>query len=247
MYSGWRQSKWLSNVLGEDSKVAKCRNAFIECVKKVLNEKRASSARDECCFLDVLVAGEGLSESAIASTLLAFIVLGYDRLSSATCFAMKELSKQRDVADKIRNEVVQYSPVDSQQKLKGLVRLDSFLLESHRLNPAVSIVSKWITTGVPLNGYFVPPNSSVFLYLNGTGREPQRFKAPETFDMNRSNLSDTFGGKKHEFSLPMTLTKLLVGNLVTKCRFSMEKEVAGGIGCGVTLRPTHVRANIKTQ
>lgn len=240
VYSGWKQNEWLLNVLGEKSKVAAYRNVLTQRVKKVLNEKRDKSTRQQSCLLDVLVAGKRLSPEEIASTLVGFIVLGYDRLASTTCFALLEISKHSEIQEGIYNEILK-APLDTTNSL-----LDNFLLETQRFYPATSVIKKWITEGVPLNGFFIPPNSSVLLYLNGTSRDVQRFEIPDEFDTHRKNLSDTFGGRRHEANFPMTVMKVLLGNLVKKYQLRMEKETVD-IGIGITLRSNQVRVNLRAR
>lgn len=240
VYSGWARNKWLSDVLGETSKIAKHRNVFTQYVKEVLTEERDG---DVTCLLDALVY-EGLSEDEIASTLLAFIILGYDRLASTTCFALMELSNQHEALKKIRNEI--NTQIDSVQRLESMKSLESFLLETQRLHPVTSVISKWVTEGIPLCGYFIPPNTSVQLYLYGTGRDAYQFSAPEKFDMNRKNLNQVFGAnKRDEGSVPMTIMKSLVAHLCVNYQFKMEKENVA-VGSGLTMRAEGVRFNVKS-
>lgn len=219
IYSGWKQNKWFLDVLGEESKVAKHRSVLAERVRKVLNEKR------ESCLLDALLADERLSQDEVEATVVGFIVLGYDRLASMVCLALLQLSKCGDVQESA---------------------LENILLETQRLHPATSVVGKWITEGVALNGCFIPPNTSVLLYLHGTGRDVQRFENPDQFDINRTNLAETFGASRHETNVPMTVMKVLLGNLVRKYRLSAGKDVAG-IDSGLTLRTNALRVNLKLR
>lgn len=212
-------------MLGEESRVAKHRNVLTERVRKVLNEKR------ESCLLDALLAYEGLSRDDVESTVSGFIVMGYDRLASAVCSALMQLAKNDSIQEKLHREPKS---------------LENFLLETQRLHPAVSVISKFIEEGVPLNGYFIPPNTSVLLYLHGTGRDVQRFQSPDQFDMNRKNLAETFGASKHETNVPMTVMKALLGNLVRKYQLRMGKEDIR-IDSGLTLRTNAIRVNVKSR
>lgn len=242
VYSGWKQNKWLLNVLGEDLKVGKCLNVLTQCMKKVLNEKRDESTGDQGYLLDALLTCEMLSQYEIASTLVVFIVLGYDRLASTTCFALKELSIQTQTQQKILREI----KVNTAEALSLLKTLECFLNETKRIYPATSVVTKWITQGIPLNGFFIPPNSSVILYLHGTGREEHRFQSPDNFDMKRTNLCDTFGGKRHEPDLPMTVMMVLLRNLIERFQLSADKGRVE-IGSGITLRANTVPVNFRRR
>ena len=242
VYSGWKQNKWLLNVLGEELKIEKCLSVLTQCVKKVLNEKRDESVRDQGCLLDALLTSGMLSQDEIVSTLVGFIVLGYDRLSSTTCFALSEFAEKSQIQDEIHREI----KLSSMEAVNSMTTLDCFLSETHRLYPATSVVTKWITQGIPLNGFFIPPNSSVILYLHGTGRDEQRFQSPDKFDINRRNLHNIFEGKRYEFNLPMMVMKILLGNLVKKYRFGTEKDKVE-IGSGITLRAKSVRVNLRLR
>lgn len=246
VYSGWKQNKWLSNVLGEEAKVAKCQNVLTQCVKKALDEKRAGDACGSSCLLDVLLSCEGLGQDEIVSTIVGFVILGYDRLASTAGFALMELAKQSEAQEKIRKEVEQRFPLGTIQATTSVKSLEAFLLETQRLYPATSVISKWVTEGVPLNGYFVPPNSSVMFYLQGTSREAQRFNSPDKFDVNRHNLNEIFGPNRHELNMPMTVMKVLVGNLVKKYQLRAEKGDVE-IGSGLTMRMSRIQVNIKSR
>lgn len=225
IYSGWKQNKWFSNVLGEESRVAEHRNVLTERVRKVLNEKR------ESCLLDALLAYEGLSRDDVESTVSGFIVLGYDRLASTVCSAMMQLAM---------------SEATQEQLHRDPTSLENFLLETQRLYPAITVISKWISEGVALNGYFIPPNTSTLLYLHGTGRDVHRFQSPDQFDMNRKNLAETFGASRHETNVPMTVMKALLGNLVRKYQLRMGKDDIR-IDSGLTLRTNAIRVNVKSR
>lgn len=244
VYSGWKQNKLLLNVLGEELKVGKCLNVLTQCVKKVLNEKRdESGARNQCCLLDSLLVCETLSQDEIVSTVLGFIVLGYDRLSSTICFALLEVLKQSQAQVKIYREI----KANSIETVNSLTTLDCILRETQRVYPATSVVTKWITQGIPLEGFFIPPNSSVLLYLYGTGRDEKRFQNPDNFNMNRENPCDTFGGKRHhQPNLPMTVMKILLGNLVKKYHLISGKDDVA-VGSGVTLRLNAVKLYLRSR
>lgn len=242
VYSGWKQNKWLLNVLGAELKVDKCLSVLTQCVMKVLNEKRDESVRDQGCLLDTFVASAVLTQDEIVSTLVGFILLGYDRLAATTCFALSELSRRSQIQEKIHREI----NVNSIEAMNSLTTLDCFLQETHRLYPATSVVTKWITQGIPLNGFFIPPSSSIILYLHGTGRDEQRFACPDNFDMNRKNLFNTFGEKTHKPNLPMMVMKALLGNLLKQYRLRQEKKNIE-IGSGITLRANSVRLNLRLR
>jgi cytochrome P450 len=236
-------------VLGEESKVTRHQNVIIQCVKKVLNERREKirSNDDASCLLDALLAYEDLCDEKIASTVAGFILMGFDRLASTTCFALLELSKQFEVQMKISREIDGNVQIASLEAVKSMKVLENFLLETQRLYPATSVVSKWITEGIALNGYFVPQNTSVLLYLNGTGRDYQRFNNPDQFDVTRKNLAETFGSNQTDFDVPMAVMKVLVGNLLKKYQMRMEKNSNVVIGSGNTLRLNGIKVNVRTR
>ncbi|CRL08036.1 CLUMA_CG020963, isoform A [Clunio marinus] len=239
--SGWKQYKWLSNVLGEESKMLKQKSILTEWVKMVLQTKRDNRDQNVSCLLDALVANRSLTQDEIVSTIVGFIVLGYDRLASATCSALLELSKQVEVQEKIRKEIRNNAIISTNTSQL----LETFLMETQRLYPSVSVVNKWITVGIPLNGFFIPPNSSVLLYLYGIGHDAQRFSNPDECDIYRMNLAETYGINRHEFSMPMTVIKVLVGNLLKKYQLREGKDKVE-IGSGLALRMSGVRISIKS-
>lgn len=232
MYSGWKQSKWLRGALGEELKFVNYRKTFVECVQKVIDERRDSNIN---CLLDVLLADEELSQTEIVSTVIGFIVLGYDRLSSSTCLALADLASRSEIQKIVREEI-------KQNESKKSPLLESLILESQRLRPAVPLIAKWMTVGVPLVGFYIPPESSVFLYLSGTSRDANQYPKPDNFDINRTNLSE----QRNEKSLSTTITKAVVESLVTKYRLKVDNENVE-VGSGITARPIRCKIRFESQ
>jgi cytochrome P450 len=228
IYSGWKQNKWLTDVLGVQSKVEKLHSVFTQCVRKTLSARRDVDGQHVSCLLDALTATEALSPDEIVSTIVSFIVLGYNRVSTASCSALKELTKQSKSQQIIQKEIMQHTL----ERPSSLGSFERFLLETLRLYPATAYFSKWITEGVPLNGFFIPPNSSVLVYLRGTALDAQ-IKNPEKFDMDRANPLGNFGDEILVNNLPMTLVKGLVGNVVQKYQLK-EAEVKDAIETGTS-------------
>lgn len=241
MYSGWKQNKWLRNVLGEETNIAKYRNVFAKFLQRVL-EKRDKGDRNVNCLLDVLLADGELSQEEIMSTLVGFIVLGYDRLSSSTCLVLVKIARSMDLQQKLREDIK--LSIEFPGAEKRMLSLGKLIFETQRLHPAVPVLSKWITEGIPLNGFFIPPETSVFLYLEGTSRATEHFSNLDKFDENRKHLSDTFDGQRQ--NLPMTVMKAVLGNLVAKYQLGIEEEDVE-MGCGVSLRFTGARVSFKSQ
>lgn len=221
-YAGWTQNKWLSNVLGVKSKVAKCQRVYTQCVETILNEKRDEIAQAPSCLLDALISRDEVTVEEISATLLGFIVLGYDRLSTAVCSSFAEIARHKEIRTTVCNEINENHPIDSTEKVDKLMSLHKLLLEMQRLHPSPAYITKWIETGVPLNGFFLPPCSSILLYLNGVGRD-QRFQHPDNFSLTRQDAIDTFGGRRQEFDFPLTVMKVLLGNLLKSYQFEMPK------------------------
>jgi cytochrome P450 len=234
IYSGWKQNKWLRDVLGVQSKVEKLRSVFTQCVRKTLSARRDEDGRHVSCLLDELTAREALSPDEIVSTIVSFIVLGYDRVSSASCVALLSLTKQPSLQQVIQKEIRQHT-LDCSKSLRSF---DHFLLESQRLYPATSCISKWIKEGVPLDGFFIPPNSSVFVYLRGTGLIAQSENS-ELLNLDRAS-SYRNSEEINTNYLPMTLVKALVGIIVQNYQLKEDKFTAD-IRFGV---PTKVLINI---
>lgn len=185
--SGWKRHKWLTSLLGVQSRVEKLHNVFAQCVTRALSERREAEGKHVTCLLDALAASETLSHEEIVSTVVSFIVLGYDRVSSASHLALKELSKQTKTQQAIGKEIKQHT-LEHPESLKSF---DQFLLDSSVLRPETFCFLKWITIGVPLNGFFIPPNASVLFCLR-----------------------EKYPGVQSADNLPHTIVKALVGNVV---------------------------------
>lgn len=231
IFCGWKQNKFLRRVFGEEWKFANYRKSFAECVKKVIDERCDDNSRADSCLLDVLITDGRLNQTEIISTLIGFIVLGYDRLSSSTCLALLDLAKRDNIQENIFDEIKQF---ESNEDHSSMPLLEGLILESQRLRPAVPLITKWTNVGIPLVGFFVPAESSVLLYLNGTSRDANHFTNPDNFDINRTKLGKAFGSNQNEQSLPMTFTKTVLENLVKRYRLKLDSE---SLGYGITTRP----------
>lgn len=231
-YSGWKSNKWLLNMFGEESKVAKLQRVFTLHMMTILTEKRDGSVRG---LLDVLTADEGFGKDATIATLVGFIILGYDRLASACISALEEMPRQIVAQVRVRKEVVKSFPINSMEAIEKLKVLENFILESQRLYPATPIIATTTSEGIPLDGFFIPPNISVLLYLQGTGRD-SRFINPEEFDLNRNNSNEAFGVNSLASDIPMTILKIVLGNLVKKYKMIPAKENAETSGRAKTGR-----------
>jgi len=226
--SGWKQYNLLRQFVGEEKKFAAFYGVLSESVMKAIEEKRSNHKRQEvACMLDVLVADESLTGSEIASTLIDFVLLGFDRISSIVSFALLELFRSHS----------------SQQQQKASVDLDSFLMEVLRFYPAPAIICKFIAEGVPLSGYFIPPQTTVLVNLLGTGRDPQRHQHPDKFDIHRKQLA--YGDRRFgSNALPLSIAKALIGQLLGKHQFRLHSDEPQML-CGITMRPAALCVSVK--
>lgn len=231
-YSGWRQSTLLLNLMGEH---AKWHGAYSKLIKAISEDSDQKSGIPS--LLDTLKQ-ENLNDDQCYATTAAFIVLGYDRLATSVTCALMELSKSQENTKIILNEIKSNNS-ENGIKLNALSSLNELLTETQRFHPATSIISKWITDCVPLNGYFIPPNTSVLIYLYGTGRINTN---TDKFDMMRRDQLDIYGGVD---SLPMTITKAIVAHVINSFHLNLGKgEVT--MANGITLRPKNLKLSVSS-
>ena len=66
--------------------------------------------------------------------------------------------------------------------------VDQAVEESLRLEPAATLVDRYVTTETQLGGVRLPEGAAVSLSLAGANRDPSFFDDPDRFDLRRSNV-----------------------------------------------------------
>ncbi|XP_066257290.1 cytochrome P450 9e2-like [Euwallacea similis] len=137
-----------------------------------------------------------LTNDDITSQALIFFFAGFDTISTALCFGSYELALNKDVQDKLREEILQ-----SHKENNGKLTYDSLLKLKYLDNVFSEILRKWppvmMIDRVCTKPYTIEPKypdekpvplkvgEIVMLPMYGLHRDPKYFPNPEKFDPER--------------------------------------------------------------
>ncbi|CAG9762960.1 unnamed protein product [Ceutorhynchus assimilis] len=135
-----------------------------------------------------------LSNDDITSQALIFFIAGFDTISTALCFGAYELATNKEVQDKLRQEINKEHK-NGNLTYDGLLKmkyLDMVFSEILRKWPPTVMIDRVCTkpyTIQPVNANEKPvhlkPGDTLWLPMHGLHRDPSFFPNPEKFDPER--------------------------------------------------------------
>ena len=134
--------------------------------------------------------GKGLSHKEIIDELNTFVFAGHDTTGSASSFVFYLLAKYQDLQEKCREEVIRVMGDKSEIEWKDLAQLSyltCFIKESLRLYPPGLVSSKVIDEPITLDGYTIPANTSLDIFILLIHRNAKHWPEPNKFDPTRFN------------------------------------------------------------
>ena len=204
-------------------------------------------------FLGKWVLDGEMTDREILPIVSDFLAVGIDTTSVTTTFLLHELSKNPEVQERLRSEVISvfgnHDEVTDPMQAK-LPYLKNCVKETLRLYPAGPIM-RAMPEDVVLCGYKVPAGTLVSVQPYTLGRDPNNFSDPLTFNPDRWDKESK--EHHHPFAyLPfgygpracygrrlaeMEITSLLV-KLMQNFRLSSEQKTLKIIN-KTTLQPAH--------
>jgi hypothetical protein len=220
VYSGLKQSAIIRSLLLDNAKHAKSRANFIMHIRDSLTTDNNLTANS---VFKVLMQQH---PQANAATFIAiFIILGYDRFSVAFTSMVLELAKDAELQEQLCSEIRANG-----RYFMTCANLERFLVAQMAKIPVTPVAVKVHDVGVPLDGFFVPPNTGTLLYLQ-----------------NQATYERLMGDGTRE-CMTMNLMKLFVGEFVVRCRFQLDEGKGGdGVGCGMSMRRESARILVRNR
>jgi cytochrome P450 len=128
-----------------------------------------------------------LSDIETLSISVVAVAGGVDTTRNSIAFGLYTLATRPDLLKRLR---------ESPQQDKDLGRFNDEVLRFYSPVPQLPRIARKETV---LGGKTIPEGANVFLCWGSGNRDPQRFKDPDTFDMDRSNLNShlAFGTGAH--------------------------------------------------
>ena len=154
------------------------RSTLRHFVGALVRERRARPS-DTHDVLQILLdarldTGESLSDDDIVAESLGFLFAGHETTASAITWAVYELARHPDVADRIREE-----DDENDDTLRNVVR------ETLRLHPPAWGIPRTATRSTLLGPYRVRRGVGVIVSTYTINRSPRYWDHPDTFDPDR--------------------------------------------------------------
>ncbi|XP_070508441.1 cytochrome P450 4e3-like [Chironomus tepperi] len=223
IYSGLMQSSTIRTITGEERRFRSARNRISQIISAHLKSTDAKAVAYSV-YDDICTKFPNIDPSPLIET---FVLLGYDRFSIGFTNMIMELSKNAELQDEICSEIRQH-----QRNFIKSDKLHKFLVQQLKAHPIMPVVTKTMTDGVPLTGYFIPPNTGVLLYLENLDSHGKLME----------NSMSTF-----DDCMTMNLMKIFVGEFIVRFKFQMMETKSLSMGCGVSLRRKGVNVCVRNR
>jgi cytochrome P450 len=220
IYSGLQQSSFICTLLGNERQFRNAHEIFAKIIAKNFKSDNDSSVKSVYDALRVQYP-----QINAISIITSFITLGYDRFSVAFTSMIMELAKDEDLIENLFREIKSHN-----RNFMKCENLNKFLVENLPMHPTITVIDKIPTTGIPLNGYFIPPGTNCLLYLENA----------ETYGKLMKNFDD---------SMTMNLMKIFVGECIARCKFNMnmEKNEVIEYGAGISMKRKGVNVFVRNR
>jgi cytochrome P450 len=200
--------------VGENRRFDNARDNFHKLIANFTPNESTKSVLEVIC--------EQHPKEDSAALIAAFIILGYDRFSSIFTILVKEIAKNGHLQDEIQQEIKA-----SGRKFLQSQKLSNFINEMMKNHPVTPVVKKSLEFGVPLNGFFIPPNTNVFLYLAECHKDFIN-------DANKETMSNY-------------LMRIFIGEFIVRFKFHLIDEDKIDNGCGVSMRTKNVKIEVRNR
>ena len=191
----------------ERAKVQAASRVMMEFMEAFIAQRKAARANGshatpsgEPDFLDILlesaeaeeadsVAGEAhFTHADIAYTLQDMMIAGHETTSHTLAWALFFLAQDRELQERVANEVVGAWGPDGEPEYASLASLDlvqAVIKETLRLRPTVPSLMRRTLEDTEINGLAVPADTVIMGAPYTLGLDPDEYPSPETFDADR--------------------------------------------------------------
>ncbi|KAJ3656430.1 hypothetical protein Zmor_015510 [Zophobas morio] len=131
-----------------------------------------------------------LSISELREEVDTFMFEGHDTTASGICFALYCLADHPEVQEKVFQEQKEIfedwkNPETTYSDLQKMKYLECVLKETLRLYPSVPVIGRYTTEEMNFDGYVIPKNTNIVIFIYGLHRNPDYFPEPEKFKPER--------------------------------------------------------------
>ncbi|KAF6156802.1 hypothetical protein GIB67_033271 [Kingdonia uniflora] len=238
---------WIDVLTGLRSRFRKVTRDIDTYLEQIIDEHISKTQEDDSKqdFLDLLLRVQvdiNLTRENIKGLLLDMFLGGTETTATAIEWVMAELARKPSALKKTQEEVRRVVGLKSkvcEEEIDQMEYLKYVIKETLRLHAPVP-------TGVPrvsdkhttVNGYDIPPNTTVLINIWAIQRDPDVWDNPDDFIPERFSGSSTdFGGQDYEFipfgsgrricpgiSFAVAIVEVAIANLL----FHFDWELPGG-------------------
>lgn len=160
-----------------------------------LQQVRADPDPDRYGFLAQLVAGSAepgattFDDETLIGMILILTYAAYETTAAQLAWALVELARNPQPAQAVVTEVRDVLPLDAAEigvkDLHRLAHLSRCLLETQRLRPVTTMLTRQTAADYQVGGFTVPAGWQTLFCPPVTHRDPQVFPDPDRFDPDR--------------------------------------------------------------
>ncbi|KAI2473977.1 hypothetical protein C4B38_000071 [Diabrotica virgifera virgifera] len=149
--------------------------------------------RKKLAFLDLLLnakLSKGIiDDQGIKDEVNTFMFEGHDTTATGISWILRQLATHSEYQDQIYEEIITVLG-DAQKQpdlndLNELKVMERFIKETLRLFPPVPYIARTLDEDIELNGYLIPKEASIDIWIYDIHRNPKHWPEPEKFDPDR--------------------------------------------------------------
>jgi len=214
----------LDALLGTKKKLYKKLDDFMDWMLSLVEKKRkiiseSGSDYEPKDILDMLVMGHDsedgiLGDRQLIHNLNTFFIAGHETTAGAVSSALHLLADHPDHQQKVFDEIIRVCGYDAPtyDQLKEMDYLHNCLKETLRLFPPAPVMVRKAKQDIVVNGFNIPKDSTLGLWVYTIHRDPKYWENPDTFDPDR--FRDENKHKRHRYAwIPFSLgPRQCIGN-----------------------------------
>jgi len=226
-----------------------------DVVDELLAERQTGDNSDDLLSMLLTASKEdtpGPSEAELRSQLITFLFAGHETSATALTWALYELGRKPDVADRLRDEVdtVIDTPHAKVGDLPDLEYTDQVLRETLRRYPPAAAIFRETDAQVTVDGYRLPADTYIVLPQFHVHTDDRWWDEPRVFNPSRwDNITEPpgdrpeyayfpfGGGPRHCIGMRFARMelKLALATIMRRCRVTHDIEaVEADIGSTVS-------------
>ncbi|KAG5866145.1 hypothetical protein JTB14_000932 [Gonioctena quinquepunctata] len=150
--------------------------------------------KKKSALLDMLLEstnhGNELTDEDISEEVNTFMFEGHDTSQSAICYTLYAICQNPGVQSKVYQEIIETIGDDSKTEitislLNDLNYLDIVVKEALRIYTTVPIIERRLEENWKIDGFEIPKDTTISIFLYGMNHSPDVFPEPEKFNPER--------------------------------------------------------------